>query len=74
MIALIHRLDGPCSGLLLVSKTYESAYVLTWQVHTCTLVRDYAVHCFDRMLFNLCEIDVPLFRSSCKGTTAGEAK
>ena len=71
LIGLIHRLDVPCSGLLLVAQTYESAYFLKRQLHTCALVRDYAVHCFDWMPFNLCAIDALLFHSARKGITTG---
>ena len=73
-MGLIHRLDAPCSGLLLVAQTYESAYFLKLQLHTCSLVRDYAVHCFDQIPFNLCEIAALLFHSARKGITTGTGR
>ena len=75
MLGLIHRLDVPCSGLLLVALTFESAHVLKQQLHTHELVRDYDVLCFEWMPFNLCEIDAALFCSACKdirGAGAGQ--
>eukprot|EP00929_Paragymnodinium_shiwhaense_P100476 TRINITY_DN62816_c0_g1_i1.p1 TRINITY_DN62816_c0_g1~~TRINITY_DN62816_c0_g1_i1.p1 ORF type:complete len:1056 (-),score=222.46 TRINITY_DN62816_c0_g1_i1:153-3320(-) len=41
----LHRLDVPCSGLLLVAKTYEAFYDLTAQLSCGQIVRDYLVLC-----------------------------
>jgi 23S rRNA-/tRNA-specific pseudouridylate synthase len=45
-IGFIHRLDAPCSGILLVSQTHDACYFLQWQLHVDALIRDYAVHCY----------------------------
>ncbi|CAE8586526.1 unnamed protein product, partial [Polarella glacialis] len=42
---MIHRLDVPNSGLLLVAKTYEAYYDLALQLNSGTVVRDYVVLC-----------------------------
>ncbi|CAE8642497.1 unnamed protein product [Polarella glacialis] len=41
----LHRLDVPCSGLVVVAKTYEAYYDLWLQLNAGSMVRDYAVLC-----------------------------
>ena len=41
----LHRLDVPCSGLVLMAKTYESYYDLLVQLNGKKIVRDYVVVC-----------------------------
>ncbi|CAE7561882.1 rluD, partial [Symbiodinium sp. CCMP2456] len=41
----LHRLDVPCSGLVLLATTYEAFYDLQLQLHTGELERDYALLC-----------------------------
>ncbi|CAE7568365.1 unnamed protein product, partial [Symbiodinium pilosum] len=41
----LHRLDVPCSGMILVATRYEAFYDLQLQLHTGDLERDYAVLC-----------------------------
>ncbi|CAE7275958.1 unnamed protein product [Symbiodinium natans] len=41
----LHRLDAPCSGLILVAKTYEAYYDLLLQMNSGQVVRDYIILC-----------------------------
>ncbi|CAE7546415.1 unnamed protein product, partial [Symbiodinium microadriaticum] len=41
----VHRLDAPCSGLILLAKTYEAYYDLLLQMNSGQVVRDYIVLC-----------------------------
>eukprot|EP00439_Symbiodinium_sp_Y106_P074485 s829_g14.t1 len=41
----VHRLDAPCSGLILLAKTYEAYYDLLLQMNSGQMVRDYIVLC-----------------------------
>lgn len=41
---IIHRLDVPSSGLLLVGVTYAGYYDLKWQLDTALVIRDYFVN------------------------------
>ncbi|CAE8581128.1 unnamed protein product, partial [Polarella glacialis] len=41
----LHRIDVPCSGLVLVAKTHEAFYDLQLQLATGMLERDYVVLC-----------------------------
>merc|ERR1719198_1949977 len=43
----IHRLDVPCSGLILVAKTYEAYYDLVVQLNAGKIIRDYIVLCHE---------------------------
>lgn len=40
---IIHRLDVPSSGLLLVGVTYAGYYDLKWQLDTALVIREYVV-------------------------------
>lgn len=40
---IIHRLDVPSSGLLLVGVTYAGYYELKWQLDTALMIREYLV-------------------------------
>ncbi|CAE8670102.1 unnamed protein product [Polarella glacialis] len=42
---LVHRIDVPCSGLLLAAKTYVAYYDLQFQLNAGRLIRDYCVLC-----------------------------
>lgn len=42
---IIHRLDVPCSGLLLVAKTFQAYYHLKLLLGIGELIRDYVVLC-----------------------------
>jgi len=46
---IIHRLDTPSSGLILVGKNFEGYYTLRWQQDTYELGREYLVLCHGRM-------------------------
>merc|ERR1712032_1352310 len=41
----LHRLDVPCSGLILVAKTYEAYYDLRVQLAAGGISREYVVLC-----------------------------
>ncbi|CAJ1438862.1 unnamed protein product, partial [Effrenium voratum] len=41
----LHRLDVPCSGLLLLATSYEAFYDLQLQLHVGDLARDYVLLC-----------------------------
>ncbi|CAE8590760.1 unnamed protein product [Polarella glacialis] len=41
----LHRLDVPCSGLILAAKTYEAYYNLQLQLRAGEIARDYVVLC-----------------------------
>eukprot|EP00929_Paragymnodinium_shiwhaense_P057885 TRINITY_DN28991_c0_g2_i5.p1 TRINITY_DN28991_c0_g2~~TRINITY_DN28991_c0_g2_i5.p1 ORF type:complete len:660 (-),score=155.85 TRINITY_DN28991_c0_g2_i5:61-2040(-) len=45
----LHRLDVPCSGLIVVAKTYEAYYDLLVQLNLQTIARDYIVLCHGHM-------------------------
>lgn len=44
-VGFLHRLDTQCSGLLIVTATFESCCFFQWQLHVGALVRDYLVMC-----------------------------
>lgn len=46
---IIHRLDAPSSGLILVGKTMQSYFHLRWQQDTYSLGREYLVLCHGYM-------------------------
>jgi len=46
---IIHRLDLPSSGLILVGKNFVGYYTLRWQQDTYELGREYLVLCHGRM-------------------------
>lgn len=41
----LHRIDVPCSGLILLAKTYEAFYDLQLQLQIGEILRDYVVLC-----------------------------
>eukprot|EP00435_Cladocopium_sp_Y103_P032476 s51_g8.t1 len=45
----LHRLDVPCSGLVIVAKTYEAYYDLLLQMNSGDTIRDYVVLCHGRI-------------------------
>lgn len=59
-IGCAHRLDTPCSGILLAGKTSEAGHFLQWQLHVDGLLRNYVVHSNGRMPCYY-DIDAPLF-------------
>lgn len=46
---IIHRLDTPSSGLILVGKNFEGYYTLRWQLDTYEMGREYLVLCHGRL-------------------------
>lgn len=46
---IIHRLDTPSSGLILVGKDFKGYYTLRWQQDTYELGREYMVLCHGQM-------------------------
>lgn len=40
---MVHRLDIPSSGLILIGKTFEGFYSLKWQLQTGNITRDYVL-------------------------------
>ena len=53
---ILHRLDVPSSGLVLVAKTYKAYYDLQLQLNVGSVTRDYVVLCHGWMSPKLREI------------------
>merc|ERR1712194_636340 len=74
---LLHRLDIPSSGLLLVAKRYEAYYDLKLQLNAGALIRDYVVVCHGHLPSSLTEIDAPIHatpksRNPSRGVPTGK--
>jgi len=70
---IIHRLDLPSSGLILVGTSFEGYYRLKWQLDTAQIVREYAVVCHGWANPLLREIDVPVYHVAA-GSAAESAQ
>ena len=57
---ILHRLDVPSSGLVLVAKTYKAYYDLQLQLNVGNVTRDYVVLCHGWMSSELREISASL--------------
>lgn len=57
----LHRLDVPCSGLVMVAKTYEAYYDLLLQMNSGSTLRDYVVLCHGHVDVGLRRVDAPLY-------------
>ena len=64
-IHFIHRLDSPCSGILLVCTTFEANSLFGSQLLVDILVRDYVIHCSGGISIYLCEVVAQLQTCSC---------
>ena len=58
---ILHRLDVPSSGLVLVATTYKAYYDLKLQLNVGTLSRDYVVLCHGWMSPELREISARVY-------------
>eukprot|EP00440_Ansanella_granifera_P052411 gb/GFBE01056830.1/.p1 GENE.gb/GFBE01056830.1/~~gb/GFBE01056830.1/.p1 ORF type:complete len:400 (+),score=50.07 gb/GFBE01056830.1/:1-1200(+) len=56
----LHRLDVPSSGLILVAKTYEAYYDLSFQLHAGRVQRDYTVLCHGWVCPEQEEVSAPI--------------
>ncbi|CAK0789521.1 unnamed protein product, partial [Prorocentrum cordatum] len=59
---LLHRLDAPSSGLVLVALSYEALLLLRWQRDTIAIERDYAILCHGHVPPELASIQAPLIK------------
>eukprot|EP00434_Breviolum_minutum_P039748 symbB.v1.2.035312.t1/scaffold4706.1/size36105/1 len=57
----LHRLDVPCSGLVVVAKTYEAYYDLLLQMNSGVMIRDYVVLCHGHISPEQDLISAPLY-------------
>ncbi|CAE7197379.1 unnamed protein product [Symbiodinium necroappetens] len=63
----VHRLDAPCSGLILLAKTYEAYYDLLLQMNSGQVVRDYIVLCHGWVPSTQETIAAPLYWEAYRG-------
>ena len=73
-IEFVHRLDAPCSGLLLVGMTHGMGHFLCFQLHDGALKRDYEVHSRGSMWCMHCEVHAPLSHCSADGMATRTGK
>mmetsp|Transcript_28017 Transcript_28017/g.93089 ORF Transcript_28017/g.93089 Transcript_28017/m.93089 type:complete len:870 (-) Transcript_28017:67-2676(-) len=63
---MIHRLDLPSSGLILMGATYRGYYHLKWLLDTGRISREYVVLCHGWICPTLTEVDAPVHHISDK--------
>merc|ERR1712110_403722 len=58
---LLHRLDVPCSGLVLMAKSYRAYYDLKLQLNAGGMARDYVVLCHGTPQAGSFEVNEPVY-------------
>ncbi|CAE8602521.1 unnamed protein product [Polarella glacialis] len=71
-LGFLHRLDVPCSGLVLAAKTYEAYYDLSLQLNAGEISRDYVILCHGWIRPSLKDIRASVSWRGLEPTSAGE--